>query len=181
MPVCGKYHQSDTVYQDRIWNVWFMHLSVLIWIIVMCCMNLPKKLLNKLQKLQNAAIHIIFNVRSRHPVSSFFRKLHWLNIEQRVIFKCMLLVYKSIHGLSPNALNHMVVVRNRNTLTLQNIFYKQSKYGKRAFIYYASRYWNIIPVDIRCINTLSLFKTALKSYLVVHFMEFKSNISTHFL
>ena len=144
-------------------------------------MNLPKKLLNKLQKLQNAAIRIIFNVRSRHPVSSFFRKLHWLNIEQRVIFKCMLLVYKSIHGLSPNALNHMVVVRNRNTLTLQNIFYKQSKYGKRAFIYYASRYWNIIPVDIRCINTLSLFKTALKSYLIVHFMEFKSNISTHFL
>ena len=127
-------------------------------------MNLPKKLLNKLQKLQNAAIRIIFNVRSRPPVSSFYRQLHWLNIEQRIIFKCMLLVYKCIHGLAPHDLNDMLVIRNVNNFTLQNTFFKQSKYGKRAFVYYASRYWNIIPIDIRCISTLLSFKTALKSY-----------------
>ena len=141
-------------------------------------MNLPKKLLNKLQKLQNAAIRVIFNVRSRHPVSSFFSQLHWLNIEQRIVFKCMLLVYKSIHGLAPDALKDMVVIRNSNNLTLRNVFYKNTKYGKRAFTFYASRYWNIIPIHIRCSNTLSSFKTALKSYLINHLTEFKSNISS---
>ena len=139
--------------------------------------NLPKKLLNKLQKLQNAAIRVIFNVRSRHPVSSFFSELHWLNIEQRIIFKCILLIYKSIHGLAPAVLEDMVIVRNNNNLTLQNVYYKHSKYGKRAFSYYASRYWNTLPIDIRCINTVSSFKTALKSYLITRFTEFKSNIS----
>ena len=139
--------------------------------------NLPKKLLNKLQKIQNAAIRVFFNVRSRHPVSSFFTELHWLNIEQRVIFKCILLVYKSIHGLAPTVLEDMVIIRNNNNLTLKNVFYKHSKYGKRAFTYYASRYWNTLPIVIRCINTVSSFKTALKSYLITHFTEFKSNFS----
>jgi hypothetical protein len=138
--------------------------------------NLPKKLLNKLQKLQNAAIRIIFNVRSRHPVTSFFAQLHWLNIEQRVIFKCLLLVFKTIHGLAPNALNNMIVIRNENNLTLQNVYYNNSKYGKRAFIYYASRYWNSLPQNIRCsINVLS-FKTSLKSYFVTNFTDFKQRI-----
>ena len=138
--------------------------------------NLPKKLLNKLQKLQNAAIRIIFNVRSRHPVTFFFSQLHWQNIEQRVIFKCLLLVFKTIHGLAPNVLNNMIVIRNENNLTLQNVYYNNSKYGKRAFIYYASRYWNSLPQNIRCSINVSSFKTSLKSYFFTNFTDFKQRI-----
>ena len=135
--------------------------------------NLPKTVLRKLQRIQNAAIRLIFRVRSRHPVSTFFSELHWLSVEQRVVFKCLLMVYKCIYGLAPNALQNLIVVRNQSNLTLQNIFFNRSKYGKRAFIYYASRYWNNIPANIRCINNISLFKTALKSYLIVNFNEYK--------
>ena len=135
--------------------------------------NLPKKLLKKLQKLQNAAIRIIFNVRSRHPVSSLFAQLHWLNVEQRVIFKCLLMVYKTINGVAPNVLNNMITIRNRRNCTLQDIYYNQTKLGKRAFIYFASRYWNILPQDIRCTTSIENFKTLLQSYLLTCFTEFK--------
>ena len=60
-------------------------------------LGLPRKLMNKLQKLQNAAIRLIFKVRARHPVSSLFQKLHLLNIEQRVVFKVLLVVFKCIN------------------------------------------------------------------------------------
>ena len=138
--------------------------------------NLPKKLINNLQKLQNAAIRIIFNVRARHPVSSFFEQLHWLTVEQRIIFKCLLLVYKSLHGLAPNVLDNMIVVRNENNLTLRNSYYCHSKYGKRAFIYYASRFWNNIPTNVRFSSNVGTFKTSLKTYLFAHFREFKSRL-----
>ena len=58
--------------------------------------GLPKKMIYKLQKLQNAAIRIIFKVRAHHPVSSFFAELHWLNIEQRIVYKVLLTTYKVI-------------------------------------------------------------------------------------
>ena len=135
--------------------------------------NLPKKSLNRLQKLQNAAIRIIFNVRSRHPVSSFYAQLHWLNVEQRVIFKCLLLVFKTIHGQAPITMNNMISVRNNDNLLLQDMYYNNSKLGKRAFIYYASRYWNILPLAIRRASTVAYFKTSLKSYLLMNIYEYK--------
>ena len=73
--------------------------------------QLPKKLLSKLQRLQNAAIRLIFGVRSRHSVSSFYDQLHWLTVEQRIVFKCLLMVYKCINGLAPNVLKNLVTVR----------------------------------------------------------------------
>ena len=139
--------------------------------------GLPKKLLYKLQKLQNAAIRLIFNVRSRHPVSSFFAELHWLNIEQRIIFKALLLIYKAVYGLAPMVLQNLVALRNRETLTIQTVFFNCSKFGKRALMYYMPRYWNNIPIDIRSKNDVVSFKAALKSYLLLNFAEFKNNMN----
>ena len=58
--------------------------------------GLPKKTLNKLQKVQNAAIRLVCNVHSRHPVSALYEQLHWLNVEQRLMYKALLLVYKCV-------------------------------------------------------------------------------------
>ena len=124
--------------------------------------GLPKKLIVRLQTLQNAAIRLIFNVHSRHPVSSFFTELHWLNIEQRITYKVLLMVYKTVHGLAPDVLKDMISIRNNDTLHLNTIYFNSTKYGKRAFVHYVPRYWNNIPVELRRKNNVSSFKTALK-------------------
>ena len=139
--------------------------------------GLPKKSIYKLQKLQNAAIRVIFKVRSRHPVSSLFAKLHWLNIEQRIIYKVLLTTYKVINGLAPEVLKDMVTLRNTDTLILQNNYFNSTKYGKRAFVHYVPRFWNNIPVNLQRARDLNTFKTALKSFLITNFDVFKNSIS----
>ena len=136
-----------------------------------------EKLIYKLQKLQNAAIRIIFKVCSRHPVSSLFAKLHWLNIEQRIIYKVLLTTYKVVNGLAPEVLKDMVSIRNTDTLTLQNNYFNSTKYGKRAFVHYVPRYWNNIPANLRRTCDINAFKTALKSFLITDFDVFKNRIS----
>ena len=140
-------------------------------------LGLSRKLINKLQKLQNAAIRLIFKVRARHPVSSLFRNLHWLNIEQRVVFKVLLVVYKCINGLAPDVLKSLITVRNTETLILKQTYFNNTKFGKRAFVYYAPKYWNSLPLNIRLVSDINCFKTSLKSYLLLHYNEFRNRIS----
>ena len=139
--------------------------------------GLPKKSLKKLQKLQNAAIRVICNVRARHPVSELYTRLHWLNVEQRICYKTLLLVYKCIHGLAPKTLKDMCILNGRDNLTLKIAFFNKTKYGKRAFVYYAPRYWNNLPIHLRRNNKINSFKKGLKSFLILHFQDFKQNLA----
>ena len=140
-------------------------------------LGLSRKLINKLQKLQNAAIRMIFKVRARHPVSHLFQKLHWLNIDQRVTYKALLVVYKCINGLAPAVLKSLITIRNTDSLILQQTYFNNTKFGKRAFVYYAPKYWNSLPRNIRLASNIKCFKTSLKSYLLLHYDEFKEKVS----
>ena len=57
--------------------------------------NMNKSNLYKLQTVQNAAGRLICQKRKR---DSILKQLHWLRIESRIIFKILLLVFKSIYG-----------------------------------------------------------------------------------
>ena len=102
-------------------------------------LGLPKMLLNKLQKLQNAAIRLIFKVRTRHPVSSLFKKLHWLNIDQRIIFKALLVVFKCLNGLAPTVLKDLITVRNSERRTLQITYFNKTKVRERSICVLCSK------------------------------------------
>ena len=60
--------------------------------------NMNKDNIYKLQKVQNAAARLVTRRRKRDSISSTLAKLHWLKVESRIIFKVILLVFKSIHG-----------------------------------------------------------------------------------
>ena len=104
------------------------------------------------------------------------KHLHWLNIEQRIFYKVLLIVFKCIYGLAPTALQDMCVSSRRDNLLLQCTFFNRTKYGKRAFSYYAPRYWNNLPVNLRRISNVDSFKKALKSFLILNFQDFKQNL-----
>ena len=63
--------------------------------------GLPKKLLNKLQRVQNAAAKLIMLARKRDHVTPLMKQLHWLPMVYRCQFKIIVLTYKIIHGLAP--------------------------------------------------------------------------------
>ena len=63
---------------------------------------------NKLQTLQNRAARIVFRLGRRQSSAPLLRKLHWLPLESRIIFKLMLLTFKSIRGLIPGYLSEFL-------------------------------------------------------------------------
>ena len=98
-------------------------------------------------------------------------ELHWLPIQYHIVFKTLLLVYKSLNGISPSYLAQKLYYRSHtrslrsvsNELLMQPRSYTKT-YGDRAFAVHAPREWNLIPYEIRKSNTISSFKRSLKTY-----------------
>ena len=60
--------------------------------------GLPKRELDKLQRVQNIAARLINQYDHIKPAP--LQKLHWLRVESRIIFKVILITFKILHGLS---------------------------------------------------------------------------------
>ena len=60
--------------------------------------NMNKANLFKLQKVQNASARLIARKSKRQSVSGIMKKLHWLKVESRIVFKILLLMYKCVTG-----------------------------------------------------------------------------------
>ena len=64
--------------------------------------------ISRLQRLQNSGARVIFGSRRRDHVSGLLKKLHWLTIRERIIFKVLCLIYKCLHGLAPSYLSEIL-------------------------------------------------------------------------
>ena len=146
-------------------------------------LGLPSYALQKLQRVQNAAMRKITRKRKYQSVSNDFNTYHWLNIEQRIIFKTLVIIYKCIHGNGPKHLINLLNIHSRqsnNNIFLQiNSFFPKSLIGKRAFQYYAPHVWNNIPSCIRNSITLLNFKSLLKTFLFQNFSTYKQTVNRH--
>ncbi len=116
----------------------------------------PESSINKLQIVQNAAARVL----TRSP------------IKFRISYKILLLAYKALNGLAPAYLTNLLSRYNPNrSLRLQNSgllvvprIAKSTK-GGRTFSYLAPKLWNSLPDNVRGSDTLSLFKSVLKTHL----------------
>ena len=99
--------------------------------------------------------------------------LHWLRVEERILFKFLATTFKSIHGIAPGYLTELVKayepkrsLRSKNRQALLIVpKYNLVTYGKRAFTVAAPTEWNRLPEDLRTITELDAFKRKLKTYL----------------
>jgi len=49
-------------------------------------------------------VRLLTNARGRDHISPVLRRLHWLSVKQRVIYKLATVVYKSLYGQAPSYL-----------------------------------------------------------------------------
>ena len=135
--------------------------------------NMSKENLHKYQKLQNAAARLILGRRRRDSGTAALRELHWLNIETRITFKIILIVFKVLHGLCSENLTLQYKSFNgrpSDFLMLDTPIFN-TKYGKRMFVYNGTRLWNALPVDFRMEENIDQFKKRLKTLLFDHHSE----------
>ena len=70
--------------------------------------GLNKTQLKRLQRFQNTAARLVTLSRKCTHITPILKQLHWLPIEQRIIFKISMSVFKIIHGVSPAYLCSLV-------------------------------------------------------------------------
>lgn len=138
--------------------------------------GLSQELMNKLQLVQNKAARMITLTKRRDHITPVLRTLHWLPIEVRVDFKILLLVYKALHGFAPQYIKDLIqeyqparLLRSSFQDTLHEPKARTARYGDRAFSVYAPKVWNLLPLPIRQSDTITSFKSRLKT----HFFKLK--------
>ena len=130
------------------------------------------KLLDKLQLQQNRAARILTFTPKFSSISHVLRGLHWLPVKQRIVYKILLFAFKSQHGLAPQYLKDLIqpYVPNRNLRSKDEYLLVQPKsrlktMGDRSFQCAAPALWNSLPLNLRMMDDVDLFKRQLKTHL----------------
>ena len=135
--------------------------------------NMSTDNMHKYQKLQNAAARLILGRRRRDSATEALRELHWLNIDTRITFKIILIVFKLIHRLCAEniTLDYKAFNGRPTDFLMLNTPNFKTKYGKRMFVYNGTRLCNALPVELRMEEDVEQFKKRLKTLLFDHHNE----------
>jgi len=65
-------------------------------------------LIHRLQLVQNCAACLVLCGRKYEHITPLLKELHWLPVEQRIVFKIPLLTFKALHNLSPSYIRDLL-------------------------------------------------------------------------
>ena len=136
--------------------------------------NINDNSIMRLQRLQNAAARLIHKCTLADRIScvNLLSPLHWLPVRYRIEFKILTLVYKCLIDQAPLYLQEYITAcetsaynLRSNDLDLLHVPKTNSKtLGDRGFHVSGPTLWNKLPHSIRDSDSLSLFKSQLKTH-----------------
>ena len=132
-------------------------------------------LLDKLQVLQNTAARVIKESKfenTNHPV--LLKELRWLNVRQLIFIDTAILMYRVANNPAPETILDMYQVANNvhnySTRYASDVnFYldrPNTTKGQRTTTFFGARVWSRVAATIKEAQSLVLFKTQLKEYLL---------------
>ena len=134
--------------------------------------GLNNRQLDRLQRVQNSAARVIYRVRQREHITPTLRRLHWLPIRMRIMFKICTYMFKAIHGLGPDYFNCFVerympvhALRSSSNGILLKVTVPRKTIGQSSFSVAGPQMWNDLPIDVRSGQALMMFRKHLKTYL----------------
>jgi len=132
----------------------------------------PASSINKLQLVQNAAARVLTRSRKYDHITPILSSLHWLPIKFRIDYKVLLMTYKALNGLAPVYLTDLLSpynpsrsLRSQSSGLLVVPRIAKSSKGGRAFSHLAPKLWNSLPDNVRGSDSLTQFKSRLKTHL----------------
>ena len=136
--------------------------------------GLPKSSIAPLQRVQNAAARLICALGPHDHVTPSLRELHWLPVEQRIVFKLCALMPLVHTGRGPSYLCDLVTVTSdiasRSRLRSPSSQHYQLpatrlKTGERCFSFAGPAAWNFMLASLHVIPDCKSFKRQLKTEL----------------
>ena len=104
----------------------------------------------------------------------YLKSLHFLPVKFRIEFKIALLTHKCLHGYAPTCLKNLINSRsvseryslrvNDDNWLLQTVTSLNFARSQSMFSCASPKVWNSLPLSLREIETLSLFKKRLKAF-----------------
>ena len=129
--------------------------------------NCPNYLIEKLQKVQNAAVRMIFSYKKGVSTRQLLKEVHFLPVSHRVKFKLCLIAHKSLLSESPEYISEELLPYQPNRLIRvgrDRFSLIEDKKMNNTIVSTLIRTWNKLPLSIRNVTDTSRFKRVLKSH-----------------
>ena len=123
--------------------------------------------MRKLQCIQNTLARIVTNCNKYTRASPILKRLHWLPVESRCIFKTATLVTLVLFCplVAEDIVQDTTIQIKGSWRFLNSVhLYINPKIG-HSFAFDAPTVWNHLPNEVRSAPTLTCFRKRLKSYL----------------
>ncbi|XP_075163372.1 uncharacterized protein LOC142236006 [Haematobia irritans] len=126
--------------------------------------------LRSLQRLQNKALKVVANLSVTHSTLNLYRIEHPTVLPIYGIHKCQMIVYiyKCLNNIGHHTIRfrrNQEVVNTRNN-NLLKVAFCQSETTRQRIDHLGCKYFNDLPLNLKEIENLSVFKTSLKKYLL---------------
>ena len=118
---------------------------------------------------------VLSDVKRSEHITPLLHRLHWLPVQQRIIFKTLLLTFKYLHNMASAYLCELISrYKPGRTLCSSTLILlalevpplpRTVSYGARTFAAQAPSLWNELPELIRSIDSISHFKKSVKTHL----------------
>jgi len=142
--------------------------------------NLPSRSLKPLQLCLNRCVRLIFKLKRCISTKPYMKRLKWLPIKGRLEYKILVLIQKALIFKKPSYLynlvdyaepnKHFYLRRNVETFNL-NMEYPRNNLENRIFRIYAPKLYNSVPMSIRNLNNIDIFKKRVKEFLLKIYLE----------
>ena len=133
--------------------------------------GISEHLMDKLQRVQNAAARLILGYRKYDRISAGLMELHWLPVRYRIQFKIAVIRFKVLSTNEPTYLRNMLEIqqpqraRRATTGILLRVPKSNLKTaGDRSFAVSAPKIWNSLPGTLKSAQSLQIFKKKLKTF-----------------
>ena len=134
--------------------------------------GVPKYQILRLQRIQNVAARLVTATSRYDHISPVLKQLHWLPVAQRIKFKILLLTYKALKDCAPSYIKDLLqpyvptrCLRSASHNLLKKPRYNLQSFGARAFSVAAPTLWNSLPLELRNVDSINVFKSKLKALL----------------
>jgi hypothetical protein len=136
--------------------------------------GLPATSLAPLQRVLNAAARFVADLRPFDHITSTLQTLHWLPIQQRIVYKLCTMMHSSAYGIVPQYIRDVLTPTSalsrradlRSAVRMEfDVPFSRTRMGMRAFSVAGPSAWNSLPVQLRQTTAFSSFRRNLKTHL----------------
>ena len=134
----------------------------------------PSLLTKLLQRIQNAAARLIYNLPKSSHVTPLLLDLHWLPVAAHIQFKTMMMAFKAVNVTAPISFQTLVRphAQHERSITSAGRLVPPSLRANKAssaqsplFSVLAPQWWNELLTNVRTAESLSIYRKRLKTHL----------------